>query len=165
MNLAFQVTGGVKDGLVQVTVSRGFVNWREPKINGKPISGIDPYTGTIEAAGPPVITGPLAFDKYRRCYVCLKVKVDDDGTMPDNPGEDYLSVVVAGGTRRGHDFGREYWLHPLAVIAVGRDGMMTICQNVHFNLLHWVGLNTGDVYDANPPEGTAIKYHHYFTSV
>lgn len=165
MNFAFQVTGGVKDDLVQVTVSRGFVNWREPKINGTPISGIDPVTGVIDPEGPPIITGPLEFDKYKRCYVCLKVKVDDDGTMPDDPGEDYLSVVVAGGTRKGHGFGREYWLHPLAVLAGDSDGMLTICQNVYFNLLHWVGLNTGDVYAADPPEGTAMKYHHYFTSI
>jgi hypothetical protein len=164
MNFAFQVTGGVKDGTVEVSVSRGFVNWREPKINGKPISGIDPTTGQIVSSGPPIISGPLVFDKYKRCYVCLRVKVDDDGTMPEDPGEDYLSVVISGGTRRGHDFGREYWLHPLAVIAMDR-GIATLCQNVYFNLLHWVGLNTGDVYAQSPPQGTARKYHHYFTSV
>ena len=163
---AFKVSGGVKDGVVEVTMGLGFLNWKEPKILGVPMSGIDRVTGNIAPPGPPIIKGPLAFDKYKRCYVCLKVKVDDDGSMPDDPGEDYLTVVVSSGTRKGHDLGREYWLHPLAVLAMGADGIPVLCQNVHFNLLHWVGLNTQHALKSEEaPEGTAKLYHHYFTSV
>lgn len=162
----FRMQVSVKDGKVEVTFNRGYVNWAEPKVAGSPMSGDDPAKGGSRGA-PPILKGSLEYDKYNRCYICLKVRVDDDGTMPKDPDESYLSIVVSKGTRRGHSLGGEYWLHPLGVIAKGADGNPPVfCQNVYFNLLHWVGLNTKDVFYADsPPEGTAKKYHHYFTSV
>lgn len=158
----FKMQVSIKEDLVEATFNPGYVNWAEPKIGGLPMSGKD-LTNTKSQGPPPILRGALEYDKYNRCYICLKVKVDDDGTMPDDPDESYLSVVISKGTRKGHDLGREYWLHPLGVIAKGNPPVF--CQNVHFNLLHWVGLNTKDVFFGDPPEGAAKKYHHYFSSV
>jgi hypothetical protein len=153
----FYVSGGVKDNVVQVVVGRGYVNWREPVVRGEPISGMkaDGTTGV-----PPAVRGPLAWDKYRRCYVCLRVRVGDNGGMPLVVTDDDLTVVVAGGIRRAHNYGREYWLHPLATIAEGAGGYV-FCQNVYFNIAHWVGLTEGTVGE----EGSAVRYHHYFAEI
>jgi hypothetical protein len=162
-NHPFRVSVAIKDDKIEATFTKGFVNWREPKINGVAISGTD-SDGKMRKGGPPVLQGDLKYDKYNRCYICLKVKVDDDGTMPEDPGDDYLSVVISKGIRKGHDLGRQYWLHPIAVIAKTTPPLL--CQNVYFNLLHWVGVNTKDMFYSDPaPKGAAERYHHYFSSV
>lgn len=167
MNFPFKVERVSYDGgSIQVTVARGYVNWKEPKVGGKFIGGVSD-TGKV---GPqPIIAGDLSFDEYNRCYVSLKVKVDDDGTMPQDPGEDYLTVVISKGRTWGsegakHDYGPGYWLHPIATI--NKEGV--VFQNVHFNLLHWVGINAGitNQYAAfNRAKDNSLKFDHYFTSV
>ena len=153
----FFVSGGVVENTVEVMIGRGYVNWREPVVGGKLISGVK-ADGTQEI--PPVVKGSISWDKYKRCYVCLRVKVNDIGGMPPEITEDDLTVVVSDGIRRAHDYGREYWLHPLATIAQGPGGYV-FCQNVYFNILHWVGLTDGNVGDA----GAAGRYHHYFAAI
>lgn len=158
----FRAFVGIKDKSIEVTFNQGYVNWREPLINGIPMSGRD-SNGKMRDEGPPVLAGELQYDKYNRCYICLKIKVDDDGTIPEDAGDDYLSVVISTGARKFHNFGSEYWLHPIATIA--KKNPPVVCQNVYFNLLHWVGMNTKDMFYANAPEGASKKYHHYFSSV
>jgi hypothetical protein len=158
----FKMQVSVKDNKVEVTFNRGYVNWVEPKIDGAPMGGRDPADGGSRGM-PPILKGDLKYDKYNRCYICLKVKVDDDGTMPEDPDEDYLSIVISNGTRKGHNLGGQYWLHPLGVIAKGDPPVF--CQHVYFNLLHWVGLNTKDAFYSDAPAGLSKAYHHYFSSI
>jgi hypothetical protein len=148
MSMPFSVKGGIIEGVGSFAVSKGFVNGVEPMINGVPISGY------LEKP-PPSVVGQVEFDKYKRCYVCLKMVVDDEGKAAS---EEYASVVISKGIRKDHALGPGAWLHPLAVIAQCEAGY-TICQNVHFNLIHWVGPSGGgDVSEAS-------GYHHYFSSI
>lgn len=71
----------------RLRVSRGFVNTLEPVINGRPIS--DPDC---------TLTVPRAKDPAKPRWVCIRVKVDEDGNMTAKPGgitEDDLTLVVS----------------------------------------------------------------------
>jgi hypothetical protein len=148
MSMPFSVNGGIVGGVGSFVVSKGFVNGVEPTINGVPISG-------EQGKPPPEVVGKVEFDRYKRCYVCLKMVVDDEGKAD---GSNYASIVISKGIRKDHKLGPEAWLHPLAVIAQCEAGYI-IYQNVHFNLIHWVGPGGGGSVSA------ASGYHHYFSSI
>ena len=125
-----------------VTVGRGTVNGYEPIVSGKPISGTG-ADGRLMQGGQPEISGPLEFDKYHRCYVCIKIRVDfitlenGDviGKMPIPPSEQDLTIVISKGTRQGHSYGNEYWLHPIATFSK----LGVLAQVAHFDYMHYTG--------------------------
>jgi hypothetical protein len=125
-----------------VTVGRGTVNGFEPIVNGKPISGTG-ADGRLMQGGQPEIVGLLEFDKYYRCYVCIKIRVEFIelgggvvvGKMPIPPSEEDLTIVISKGTRQAHSFGNEYWLHPIATISK----MGVLAQVGSFDYLHYTG--------------------------
>ena len=163
MNHPFRVNGSIDSGGVNVTIDMGFVNWREPKIGGQKIGG----WGTDGKRFPqPILSDSLKYDEYHRCYISLKVKVDDDGTMPADPPEDYLTIVVTNKRTCNHDYGPGYWLHPIAVI--NKSDRPKIVQCVHYNLLHYVGITAGitGIFAAfNRVTGNAVKFSHFFTAI
>lgn len=116
-----------------VTVGRGTVNGYEPIVQGKPISGTG-VDGRMMQGGPPQIEGTLEFDEFYRCYVCIKIKVDlSTGKMVTPPGEQDLTIVISKGTRLGHSYGREYWLHPIATYS--KSGVLA--QVAYFDYMHY----------------------------
>jgi hypothetical protein len=123
-------TGG--DKLI-VTVGRGTVNGFEPIVRGQPISGTG-SDGRLVQGGQPQVEGALEFDEFYRCYVCIKIKIDrETGKMPTPPAEDDLTIVVSKGTRLGHDYGNEYWLHPIATYS--KSGVLG--QVAYFDYMHY----------------------------
>jgi hypothetical protein len=116
-----------------VTVGRGTVNGYEPIVSGRPISGTG-ADGRLLQGGQPEISGALEFDKYYRCYVCIKIKVDRaTGKMASPPAEDDLTIVISKGTRLGHSYGNEYWLHPIATFS--KFGVLA--QVAYFDFMHY----------------------------
>jgi hypothetical protein len=127
-------TGG--DKLI-VTVGRGTVNGYEPIVKGKRISGMA-ADGRIMQGGQPQVEGTLEFDEFLRCYVCIKIKVDlATGKMITPPGEPDLTIVISKGTRLGHSYGREYWLHPIATYS--KSGVLA--QVAYFDYMHYTSNN------------------------
>ncbi len=118
-----------------VTVGRGTVNGYEPIVNGRPISGTGADGRTLQG-GQPQIEGNLEFDKFRRCYVCIKIRVDlATGKMITPPGEEDLTIVISKGTRQAHSYGNEYWLHPIATYS--KSGVLG--QVAYFDYMHFTG--------------------------
>ena len=116
-----------------VTVGRGTVNGYEPFVSGRPISGTA-ADGRALQQGQPQIKGKLEYDEFYRCYVCIKIKVDlVTGKMATPPTEDDLTIVVSKGTRLAHDYGRAYWLHPIAVYSAGG----VLAQVAYFDYMHY----------------------------
>jgi hypothetical protein len=116
-----------------VTVGRGTVNGFEPIVKGKPISGTA-ADGRLMQGGQPQIEGALEFDEFYRCYVCIKIKINrETGKMATPPAEDDLTIVISKGTRLGHSYGNEYWLHPLATFS--RLGVLA--QVAYFDYMHY----------------------------
>lgn len=129
-----------------VTVGRGTVNGYEPVVNGKPISGTG-GDGRLMQGGQPQVEGPLEFDEFYRCYVCIKIRIDrETGKMVTPPSEDDLTIVISKGARLGHSYGNSCWLHPIATFSK----LGVLAQVAYFDYMHYTSNN---------------GRYHYFTAL
>ncbi|NBQ47135.1 MAG: hypothetical protein EBU33_01570, partial [Sphingobacteriia bacterium] len=131
---------------------RGTVNGYEPILNGSPISGVG-ADGKMRSGGPPCLSDDAKFDKYGRCYVCIKIKVDPKtGKMKLPPTEDDLTVKITDKPRLGES--DKYWLHPIAIFT--KDGRMG--QVAYFDYLHYTSRHPANLLEG--PTGD-FKFHYF----
>jgi hypothetical protein len=169
---AFKVSGGIyRNGdtrEISVTVGKGTVNGYEPIVRGRAISGTG-SDGRLHRDGPPVITGRAEF-RDRRCFVCIKVKVDmRTGKMPLPPGEENLTVVISKNIKNGES--PEYWLHPIALFtepyttSEGVEVSSELHQIAYFNLMHYVSRPMYIMPVLGFEAGATDRIHHYLAAV
>jgi hypothetical protein len=153
---AWAVSGGFSQSKssrrISISVGRGTVNGYEPIINGSPVSGIG-ADGKMMKGGPPTLSADAEFDKYGRCYVCIKVKVDPKtGNMKTPPTEDDLSIKITSKPKLEED--ESYWLHPIAVFT--EDGRMG--QVAYFDYLHYTSRHPSNLLEAATGD---FKFHYF----
>lgn len=142
---AWDVSGSVTDGKVNVTVGRGTVNGFEPIVSGVPIGG--------NGQPPPSIIGTAEYDKNDRCYICIKIKVDKKtGKMKVPPGEEDLTIKISKHTKLGES--SDYWLHPIALIT--KSGALG--QIAYFDYLHFTSVSPSDL---NPTDDSIFNFHYF----
>lgn len=124
---AFYVIGSENDGRLKIKVDRGYVNGLEPVTKKNELIGGDENS-------QPEIEETAAYDSINRCYICIKMAVDEKtGLMAAKKQSDVKSsnlTIVAVDDFHSND--KTIHFHPIA-IAIKDHG---IKQLAYHDLLH-----------------------------
>jgi hypothetical protein len=128
---AFYFDGTVTDGVIEGSMTKGYVNGLEPAFKGNPIS-----SGMIK--------GQVQGDKT---WICLKVRIDEGtgrmvATKQEEVADDNLGLEFCDNPRGGQGEATLVGYAPLVVVDT-TDGLPTIHQIAYFSYRHSAGKRGG----------------------